>query len=278
MRSRVVALVRVRVLVLMLACACLPGVAQAACRALQPAVAAGAEHSRWQELAPAPGGRRLVLEQGTLASLLLQATQPCDGWRWQAALGLAQGRRAYQGFSSTGMAVVTQADIRRLRASLAVDWPVPLVGTLLGDGAATVGLALHHANLWRDIASAGAVRGYPEHFSQWQLAGRLAINGPLRPGLRWQLGLALGGGPPGRLLLLLPQADAALLRLGSSRMASLALGLQFDAGWGLQLQWLHERSGAGAASALRRGGVVVGAAAQPAIRQSGVGLQLRLPF
>lgn len=269
---------------LALAGAGLPAAADA-CLAPDWALAAGAEHSRWQE--HDANGRRLVAERGDLATLAARAGVQCAGLQWQAVLGLAAGRRAYQGQSTTGQPVASHSDLRRLHWQLAALAPLgaPADGLAWWAGA-EAGQAL----LWRDIASAGAVRGYPERFDQWQAAALLVHRRALAPGLGLQATLALGGGPAGRLHLHLPIADPALLRLGSSRLARLdvallggtmAPGLAVGGrtpGWQLHLQWQQQRTGAGPAATLWRHGVAVGGAAQPAWRQDALGLQAVLQW
>ena len=71
------------------------GPVQAACGPVGWHWHAGAVHSRWQE--HADSGRRLVLESGTLATLSGQAAVACGSLRWEAQLGLADGRRGYRG-------------------------------------------------------------------------------------------------------------------------------------------------------------------------------------
>jgi hypothetical protein len=248
------------------------GGAQAACEPVAWAWQAGAEHSRWQE--HADSGRRLLQERGTLATLAGQATLACGGLRWEARLGVADGRRGYQGESSGGQPIRTRSQVRRLHWQAAALMPVP------GWGAGwQVGAALGQARLWRDIASAGPVLGYPERFDQWQASALLDHQRPLQSGLALQARLALGGGPAGRLLLQLPTADPAHLRLGASAVAQLDVTLlgggaaDAAAGWRIGLLWRQQRTGAGPAAPLWRGTLLVGAAAQPAIRQTDLGLQ-----
>lgn len=247
------------------------------CEAPNWALAAGAVHSRWQE--HADNGRRLVDEQGTLGSLDLRGRAACGRLRWQADVGLAQGRRGYDGVSSTGQAVATHSSIRQLQWRLAALLPLqPAPG--MAAPAWQAGLELGQGLLWRDIASTATVRGYPERFTQWHAAALLAHARPLADGLALQATLALGGGPAGRLRLHLPIADAATLRLGGSTLARVALGVRPAAaggsvasGWQLQLHWQLQRTGAGPAATLRQGGLPVGGAAQPAFRQQQLGLQ-----
>ena len=243
--------------------------AQAACGPLAWDWQAGAVHSRWQEHTEA--GRRLVHESGTLATLAGRAAAACSGLHWEAELGLAEGRRGYQGESSGGQPITTRSQIRRLQGQVAVLLPVPAFGPGWQAGA-----ALGHLRQWRDIASAGAVLGYPERFDQWQASALVDHQRALQPGLGLQARLALGGAPSGHLLLHLPTADVARLRLGASGLVQLDVNLlgggAAAAGWQVGLRWRHQRTAAGPAATLWRGTLPVGAAAQPAVRQTDLGL------
>lgn len=259
-----------RLSVLMAAAALADGPVQAACGPVAWDWQAGAAHSRWQEHSDA--GRRLVKEGGTLATLAGQAVAECGGLHWEAQLGLAQGRRGYQGESSGGQPITTHSRIRRLQGQAALLVPVPAWGPGWRAGA-----ALGQVRLWRDIASAGAVLGYPERFDQWQASALVDHRRALQPGLGLQARLALGGAPAGRLLLHLPTADAARLQLGGSGMVQLDVRLlggggAATAGWQVGLHWRHLRTAAGQPSTLWRGTLPVGAAVQPAVRQTDLGL------
>jgi hypothetical protein len=262
---------RLRLPCLLAAAALAAGTVQAACGAVDWDWQAGATHSLWHEHTEA--GRRLVHERGTLGTLAGEAAAVCSGLRWEAQLGLAEGRRGYQGESSAGQPIATHSRIRRLQGQVALLLPVPALGPGWHTGA-----ALGHVRLWRDIASVGAVLGYPERFDQWQASAVVDHRRALQPGLGLQARLALGGGPAGRLLLHLPSADAARLRLGTSRMVQLEVtllggGLAAPAGWHAGLHWRHQRTAAGPSATLWRGTLPVGAAAQPAVRQTDLGLQ-----
>lgn len=246
-------------------------------------LAAGAEQSRWQE--HDAQGRRLLREQGTLATVSVAAVGRCAGLDWQATLAAAQGQRAYSGSSSTGMPIRTHSGIHR--QVLHLQAMLPLAPTADGWSA---GLRLGHRWLARDLAGVGAVQGYGERFASWQLAAGLARSLDLGPWagapLALDAALWLGGGPPGRMVLNLPHADAATLHLGASQLLQLRLGLcngsvaqcRPDGGrpWRIDLTWQQERAGAGPAQALWRNGVLVGGAAQPATRQQALGLQATL--
>lgn len=261
------------------AAALLPAMATgavAACTAPQWALSAGAEHSRWQE--HDSNGLLLLQESGTLATLALQGQATCHGLLWRATLGLADGRRGYQGVSSTGQPIRSHSGIKRKQVQLTALLPLA--------GGWSAGAALGHQQLRRDIASAGTVKGYPERFVRWEGAALLAHSQQLQLGLMLQTELQLGGGPGGRLHLHLPTADALTLRLGHSLSAQLTLALQAAPataspllqGWRIALVAGQTRSGAGPAATLWRNGLPVGAAAQPAIRQTALGLQAALQW
>lgn len=259
-----------------------PALAQA-CSAWRLGLAAGAEHSRWQE--HDSDGRRLLQEDGVLATLALDAGTRCAGLDWQATLAVAQGRRDYDGRSTTGVPLRTHSRIARQQLQLQALQP------LAGDWSAGVRLA--HQWLQRDLLGVGAVQGYDEHFTHWQAAAGLVLD---RPAGAWagaplalRAGLWLGGGPPGRMRLHLPQADATTLRLGASRLVQLQLGLcearsasacsaTAASRWRVDLVWQQSQSGAGPATALRQQGVLVGGVAQPATRQRALGLQAALTW
>lgn len=242
---------------------------EAACQPLAWTVGAGAEHSRWQEF-DAQGGR-LLIEQGTLGRLDLALSSRCAAIDWQLTLALASGRRGYDGRSSSGAPLSTHSAIDRSALAMAAWLPV-------ADGW-SMGGQLVYRQLRRNIASAGPVSGYAEVFSDSHALALLRHQSRLggRLGLTAELGL--GAGPPGRLALQLPYADAAVLRLGASRLLQAGLGLRLGAtaepasSWQLQLSYRAERFAAGRPQVLLRHGQVVGGAAQPETRQSALGLQ-----
>lgn len=246
--------------------------AHAVCAPPGLSLAAGAEHSRWRELDAQ--GRPLLHEQGTLATLSLALDLACAGIDWRLAVEQAAGRRAYDGRSTTGAALATHSRIARTTLELTA-W-VPLADTW------AAGVRLGARQLERDIAGAGAVSGYAERFRDGQLAAGLRQIRGLGPGLRGTAELWLGAGPAGRLALQLPQADAAVLRLGSSRLLQAALALHGggpdidSTGWGLQLSYRREHFGAGPAQPLMRQGLRVGGATQPQTQQSALALQATL--
>ncbi|MCA0239677.1 MAG: hypothetical protein LCI02_02370 [Proteobacteria bacterium] len=267
-----------------------PALPAAACT-LQWAADAGPLASRWHETGAQ--GETLVRERGSLqaAALALQG-QDC-AWRWagpwSATLSAARGGRDYDGQTSSGQALQTRSDLQHTGLVLqALPW---------GDEHWRLGARLRWQRVARDIRSTAAAAGYPERFdtAQAALVGRLSgsLDGSLdrssatapAPPLQaaqWELQLALGGGPGGRLRLQLPGLDPATLRLGSSRL------LQFEARlhgplapawrWQLALQAGSERAAAGPLQALTRNGQIVGAAQQPATRQSVLGIAIGLAW
>jgi hypothetical protein len=230
-------------------------------------VGADIERSRWQEFDAQ--GASLVQEQGDLQGGGLVLVGLGLGAEWRAEWLQVSGHRDYQGVSSAGAPIHTTSQVQRQTASLA-GW-VPLAGHW------SAGARLGVRRLDRDIASVGAVRGYPERFEDWQVsagAGYALLRGPASTlsATAW-----LGAGPGGRSTLQLPQADPTTLRLGSSRLLELGLTWQGDLaaatgvpGWQWWVQGLYrqERFGAGPATVVLRNGVIVGAAAQPETRQT----------
>lgn len=252
-----------------------PALAQPPCSAQLGRLAAGAEASRWRETDA--DGRTLVREQGRLATLAWQPEGRCAGQAWVAGLQAAAGRRDYDGQTTTGVPLQTHSDIRRLEARLGLRWALG-AAEAGGMPAWWTGLGLAQRWLWRDIASRGPVLGYPERFSRWQAEAVLGHRRLLGPGWWLQAELQLAAGPQGRMRLHLPQADAATLRTGSSQGLGLALqlGPVAEAGWSARLHWQAAREGAGPATPLYRGTVLVGGAAQPRVRQDSLGLQAQL--
>ncbi|MFT3816998.1 MAG: hypothetical protein QM750_05130 [Rubrivivax sp.] len=218
-------------------------------------------------------------ERGSLqaAAVTLQG-QDC-GWSapgpWSATLSAARGERRYDGQTSSGQALRTRSDWQQTGLVLQVlPW---------GDERWRLGARLRWQRLERDIRSTAAAMGYPERFDAAQavLVGRLGGRLDAAP-LQWDVQLALGGGPGGRMRLQLPGLDPTTLRLGSSRLLQLDARLQGRLApawrWQLALQAVSERAGAGPARAITRNGQIVGGAQQPATRQSGLGLSLGLAW
>jgi len=232
--------------------------------------------SSWQEYDNQQ--RRLLRESGLLSVLQIGVQAECFGLGWEAGLHHAQGQREYVGNITTGGTIQTSSSIEQTelrvegRKVIAPQW--------------WLGGRLAYQQIERDLASAGAVLGYPELYRYWRAA--------LGTGYRlWQgtdsrlLGDAwIGGGPGGRMLLRLPGDDPATLSLGSSRHVN--IGLEWwsqrppggTPGWSWHLRLEHglEQIEAGSAQAITRNGIVVGAALQPKTRISGTGLSASLSY
>ena len=234
--------------------------------------------SRWTETGA--DGRQLLREAGTLTGAALTLAAHCG--RWQAELDLAalHGTRDYAGQSNGGMPVSTTARIEAQQLRLTA---LRLLDASPMGGAWQAGLRVELQRTARELASVGAVLGYPETHYHASLALGLRGHGVLpaaSSGWQWQSELWLGAGPTGRIELRLPHADAVTLRSGTSRSLEAAMGIShaMASGWesGLSLSWREQRIAAGAASALWRGDVLVGAARQPEHRLADAGLQLWL--
>lgn len=238
---------------------------------------AAAERSRWQEV----DGQRapLVDEQGDLRGGSLVLGCRCAVVDWQAEWVRLGGSRAYEGVSSTGVPLRTRSEVRRQA--------VGITGWLPVGERWSAGARIAARRLQRDIAGVGAALGYPEQFDDWQggAGARYALWRGTASALTAEAWL--GGGPGGRLTLMLPRADPTVLSLGSSRLAELGLTWLADLtetapapGWQGWLRLLHrrERFAAGPASAVLRNGVIVGVAAQPETHQTSSGLQLGLRY
>lgn len=232
--------------------------------------------SSWQE--DDNQQRRLLRESGLLSVLQIGVQADCFGLGWQAGLYQIQGRREYVGSTTAGGTIETGTSIGQTelrlegRKAMAPHW--------------WLGGRLAYQQVERDLASAGALLGYPERYRYWRAA--------LGTGHRlWQnsdsqlLGDAwIGGGPGGRMLLRLPGDDPATLSLGNSRHVNLGLewwsqrppeGTQ-GWSWHLRLDYGLEQIDAGSVQAITRNGVVVGAALQPRTRISGTGLTANLSY
>lgn len=242
----------------------------AACT-LDAALEAAPWASRWREVDAQ--GRTLVREHGTLTHAAAQLTgQACAWGPWSARLTAEHGDRDYDGQTNSGMTLSTRSRLQQQGLALQ--------GLPWGNDHWRLGARLRWQRVNRDIQSTATASGYPERFDTLQAALVLALTGALgRMPVTWNVELAAGGGPAGRMRLQLPGYDAATLRLGSSRLLQADAQLQgplgtADSGW----QWqagLHassERASAGPVQALTRNGLVVGGASQPATRQQSLGL------
>lgn len=244
----------------------LPGaVAGADCGAPSLGALAGVERSQWQELGAQ--GQSLLREQGTLTTTGLQLTGQCSALEWSAHWTLSRGERDYDGRTSTGAPLQTHSRLQAQHLALQTWLPVHADWSL--------GAQLGYRHIERDIASQGAVLGYPERFGYWQAALGARYQAAL--GERLQLAVAgwAGGGPGGRVRVDLPRADPVTLPLGASRWWALGVELGSPAAiaaqpgwsWQLGLAYRHERIATGDPRPLVRNGVAVGSALQPRIVQ-----------
>lgn len=224
--------------------------------------------SRWTEQDAA--GRQLLRESGSLSGASLGALMRCGAWQAELDGELLRGTRAYTGRSNAGAPVQTSARIESHQVRIAA------LHRLHGSADWMGGLRLELRDMRRDLASVGAVLGYPERHRQLALSAGLRGDGalPLQTNAwRWRSELWLGAAPAGRIRVDFPHADSARLRSGVGRQFEASFGLHrhsSDRGWagGFQLAWREQRTAAGPAAALWRGSVPVGAALQPAHQQT----------
>ena len=235
---------------------------------------AGIERSRWEELDA--HGQSLVRERGTLKLAGLQGSGRCGALDWTAQWTRSQGRRSYDGLTTTQAPLQTHSHLRVQALTLSAWLPV--------QNSWAVGAQLGHRQIQRDIASNGSVLGYPERFDYRQAALGLRYQAALAASLRLTASAWLGAGPGGRVRVDLPRADPVTLPLGSSRL--LALGLQLDSGetaqpgwsWQAGVAYRREEIGAGTPEAISRNGVTVGAALQPGVVQQHFGTTAMLQY
>ncbi len=245
----------------------LSGAAASACDTPAVAALAGVERSHWEEFDAQ--GASLVRERGTLNVAGLQAVGRCGEVDWAAQWSRSQGQRSYDGVTTTQVPLQTHSQLRAQALSVAAWLP-------LGEGWAA-GSQLGYRQIQRDIAGTGRVLGYPERFDYLQAALGVRYRAALGERVRLTASGWLGGGPGGRVRVDLPRADPVTLPLGSSRLLAVSLqldgGEQLEAGWSWQagVAYRREQTGAGAARALSRNGVSVGAALQPRIVQQHLG-------
>lgn len=250
--------------------ALLNGAALAECSLPVPALDAGVWHSRWEEFNAQ--GRKLLREEGTLQTQGLSLGSDCGAMHWTGRISQVKGWRGYDGVSSTAMPLQTSSKIEQQQAKLVVLREISQTWSL--------GASLGYRRIQRDIAGVGLVEGYPERFDDWQAAAGLRYALADWHGLQVVAEAWLGAGPKGSMLLRLPHADPATLRLGPSRMVQLGLqiggklsgGLTDRWGWQLRLDQVAERFAAGAGQAIFRNGLLIGGAAQPETHQSALSL------
>jgi hypothetical protein len=238
-------------------------------------------HSEWQERDS--GGARLVSERGDLPGLWLRARRDVS-WsdRLRGAVSVRasfwRGERDYDGQTSRGQLVATTTSVRQSDAHIEAE--LALTGTL----AATASLA--PTQVHRDLRATAQALGYPERW-RWTLA---------MAGLRWRprhangdvvLHAAWGRPLDAQITVWLPERDRMRLRpaAGDAWHVELEWRHRMPGGAGID-QWLALTGGwrrldfgASAPATVTSGGVVVGAAAQPATRlqdrQLGLAWQVR---
>ena len=243
--------------------------AQAACGVDAVALSAGAHDSRWNE--HDAEGRRLLREQGWLPEASLAFSAACGSWSGELSWRHAVGERDYDGFSNRGAAVQTHSSLRMDEWNLSVQRP-------LLDGI-KLGMRAQRQATRRELASTGAVLGYPERHQHWVYALGALAEGAAWGESRWRLAAWVGGGPGGRVRIELPIADPVTLRTGVMRQAELQLqwlSAPWGQGWrsSLGLRWRGERIGAGEVATLWRQGVAVGGALQPRHELRSTGLEV----
>ncbi|MEJ5999424.1 hypothetical protein [Paucibacter soli] len=243
-----------------------PAAAYASCGLQQLGLALQQAESRWAEFDDAQG-RRLLSERGRLPGAALELRAACtEGW---PALELraqrGKGERAYQGQSNQGQALATTAELRdtRLQAQL---WQRVAPALELG-------LLSEWQQIHRELADAGAVRGYPERHRRYRLGLGLRLHGELSPAWQYMLQGEWAVGPAGRLHLELPIADPVDLPSGRLQRQ---LGLQLQLQWsipdapawqlGAGLGWRQEQLSEGELATLWRAGNAVGGVRQPSTR------------
>jgi hypothetical protein len=247
--------------------------ADAACQSPWLALGPGVEDSRWEETGSR--GARLVSETGTLRGLSLSLGARCEGFDGFVRVLQASGSRDYDGVTSANAPIRTRSEIEQV--GVEVQGFVPLGAHWSVAGRA----ALRQTD--REIIGVGRVQGYPERYSNADLAAGARFATAPGAALDWTAVAWLGAGPPGRLELHLPGTDAADLRLGASRSLEFELQVQgalAAPGWQWQARLVHRREEwqVGEPQVITRQGVPVAGAVQPATRQSALRLQAELRF
>jgi hypothetical protein len=230
----------------------------------------GVERSLWREYGD--GGSTLVREEGNLGRIGVEASLVCGRARWGLRWSRIEGSRNYEGVTNTGTAVATVSTVR--------DDAFAVVAMRSLDAHFSLGARAEHRNIHRSIENTAFAAGYPERFRYWSVAA----GGRYRRALGERLSLSvdgwIGAGPAGRVLVDLPRADPAELRLGRSRI--IELGVQIGSArphdevrgwsWSAGLSYRAETLGAGDPQVLFRGPVPVGVASQPRTTQSSLGV------
>ena len=236
-----------------------------------PAVApvVGVERSSWRESDAQGAG--LVREHGTLRKAGLEAALACGDNEFTLHWSRSDGRRDYDGVSSTGFPVATVSQLNANR----------LAFTALHqfDERVSVGAAISHASIRRSIESTPLAAGYPERFRYWSVAAGARYSRPLTGQTDVSISGWIGAGPPGRLWIDLPRADPTEIRLGGSRSLEVQLQLaskpaERERGgwfWSTGLVYRVEILRASQAQAVFAGSSVVGLVTQPRTTQKSVG-------
>jgi hypothetical protein len=234
------------------------GVSAAPCQESNVSVAGGplSTASQWREFGVA--GRMLVHESGHLSGESLSANYLCAPWRIHGQLAVLQGRRAYQGQTSAGRAVVSHSSIRQQEGKLQVFYEFTDAWQLGGQ--------LTRLTLKREIASASGALGYPEHFDWTSLSMGVQWHPRLGPG-QWTLTAWMGTSLDSRLRVTLPGRDTTSMPPGASQHRALAASwrTQLTPGWYLQASVDYRRTDLdlGAPAVVRRHGLPVGTVHQP---------------
>jgi hypothetical protein len=255
----------------------LAGILLVACDAVSagpcstPAVApvAGIERSTWRETDAQ--GTGLVRERGTLRRVGLEASSACADNALTLRWTHSDGRRDYDGVSSTGFPVAT---VTRLSANR-----FELTALHRLDERVSVGAAISHASIHRSIESTPRAAGYPERFRYWTVAAGARYSRPLTDRTNVSISGWIGAGPAGRLWIDLPRADPTELRMGGNRSLEVQLQLASNPArserggwfWSAGLVYRAEILSASEAQAVFAGSSVVGLVTQPRTTQKSVG-------
>ncbi|MBK5205262.1 MAG: hypothetical protein JJD98_07615 [Polaromonas sp.] len=236
----------------------------------------GVVRSHWEEFSAQ--GKSLVRERGTLTRAGINVGGACERWQWRLDLTRSEGRRRYDGVSTTHFPIQTSSNLAITDASVQ-GW-APMADRW------SAGLRLNHRALDRDIAGTGPVLGYPERFAYWQTAAGIRHERPLGPGVVLSGEGWLGGGPGGTLSLQLPHADPAQLKLGRNWLVQIGLQLGSPAlaperpgwSWQLRMDYQWQQIVAGPAMVIMRNGVPIGGASQPETRQTALGVDVGMHY
>jgi hypothetical protein len=232
------------------------------------------ERSAWRE--SDAQGAVLVREHGTLKTAGLEASLACGVNELTLHWSRSDGRRDYDGVSSTGFPVATVTQLSANRLSLTALHRL--------DERVLVGAAISHASIHRSIESTPLAAGYPERFRYWSVAAGARYSRPLSDQTEASITGWIGAGPAGRLWIDLPRADPTEIRLGASRSleVQLQLGSKHAARerggwfWSAGLVYRAEILSASELQAVFAGSSVVGLATQPRTTQTTAGAFARV--